>query len=529
MNSLITYIKGLFRKEKEEIESQDIDISDLSLFYELKNDKEFKEANKQVVLDLDLNDVFYKVDRANSIIGKQYLYNHIISQKVSKKDIDIIEKNVDYLIASEKKKNALEKILQKRESTKLLQLPHLFIGSAFPLDKYIKLYYLLSFSAVLSLILSFFNPSFLLLFIFIAITNTAIHYYNKRKLFVFLDSISQLETLYNISLKIEKTAIKLIEQDDTRESIRALSKIRHWLRPMSIGNVNETNANELMAVFLAPFELLKGFFLIELIAMHKVLTGIETQKEHISILYKSIGKKDLYLSILKLREQMPYFCKPKSTMDNKTLVCEAVIHPLVEDCIPNSISLNQQSLIITGSNMSGKTTFLRTIAINNILGNTLNTCFAKKFEVSRMQTLTSIRVKDDLLSSKSFFFEEVSLIKTLIDACSKEERYLFIIDELFKGTNTRERIAASKSILHYLNKTHHIILFSTHDLELIELLDDDFERGYFTESVDKGEISFNYTLNIGKSYDTNAIKILELNNYPQEIIDDAYRNIKEME
>ncbi len=527
MNSFIALIKEFFIKEKKEIESQDLDIKDLSLFYELKNDEEFKEGNKQIILDLDLNDVFYKVDRANSIIGKQYLYNHIISQEASEKDIEIIEKNIDYLSKNIRERDSLKKILEKTKSIKLLQLPYLFLGSSFPLDKFINLYYLLSFSALLSLILSLFNPSFLLLFIFIGIANLAIHYNNKKKLLVYIDSLSQLETLYKSSLSIEKTSISFINQDNRRESIRALSGIRHWQKMISSGNYLE--ANELMFVFWYPFELLKGCFLIELIAMQKVLSGIDNKREHISILYNSIGKVDLYLSILQLREDMPYFCKPKILKDSKTLVCEDIIHPLLEDCVPNSINLNNESLIITGSNMSGKTTFLRTIAINNILANTINTCFAKRFEVSRMKTLTSIRVKDDLLSSKSFFFEEVSLIKTLVDASTKEERHLFIIDELFKGTNTRERIAASKSILHYLNKTDNIILFSTHDLELIELLDDDFERGYFTESVSQGEISFNYTLNIGKSYDTNAIRILELNNYPQEIIDDAYWNIKETE
>ena len=78
-------------------------------------------------------------------------------------------------------------------------------------------------------------------------------------------------------------------------------------------------------------------------------------KEDIRILYTFIGKIDLYLSISKLREDMSYFCKPTiSTNKNKILICEDIIHPLIEDCIPNSITLNNQSLILTGSNMSGK-------------------------------------------------------------------------------------------------------------------------------------------------------------------------------
>lgn len=360
---------------------------------------------------------------------------------------------------------------------------------------------------------------------FISILNLGIHYYNKRKLLIYSDSLSQLRTLYKTALNL-KTASKIPSNQELKdETINSLFPIRYWLRLIRSGNFMELN--DLLLLVLYVFELLKGCFLIELIAMQKVFKNIEDQKENIHSLYKLIGKTDLYLSILELRNQMSYYCKPEFAVGQKTLVCEDIIHPLIENCIPNSISLTNQSLIITGSNMSGKTTFLRTIATNNILANTINTCFAKRFIVSKFKTLTSIRVTDDILESKSFFFEEVRLIKSLIDYSSKESNCLFIIDELFKGTNTRERIAASKSILHFLNNSNHIILFSSHDLELIELLNDDFERGYFHEKVEGGKIIFDYKFQKGKSYLTNAIRILEMNNYPKEIVEDAYANVKE--
>lgn len=525
MKSFIAYLKQIFRKDKQEIETINFDIKELSLYYNLLNDEVFKSKTNQSILDLDLNDVFFQIDYANSIIGKQYLYNHLVSQQVKAEEIDVIEKNMEYLEGNPFEKLSLQKILKKASSTKLFQLPYLFLTSSIPIYKNINIYFLLSFSALLSLVLSFFNSSFLLLFLFIAILNLAIHYNNKRKLIIYSESLSQLQTLYKTALEIKKLSPFISNQNLKEESIDSLSSIRHWLKLISSGNYMELN--DLMLILWYPFELLKGCFLIELIAMHKVFQNIDLQKDNIHSLYKLIGKTDLYLSILELRKQMPYYCKPNFVNNSKTLICEDIIHPLIENCIPNSISLSNQSLIITGSNMSGKTTFLRTIATNNILANTINTCFAKRFVTSKMQTLTSIRVTDDILESKSFFFEEVSLIKTLIDYSSKEDNCLFIIDELFKGTNTRERIATSKSILHFLNKSNHIILFSTHDLELIELLDKGFERGYFYEKVEQGEIKFDYKFKIGKSYLTNAIRILELNNYPQEIIEDAYNNIKD--
>lgn len=525
MNYLIDKIKRLFKGDNKENDLINIHIEDLSVYYELMNNEDDKSRINQNILDLDLNDVFFKIDYTNSIIGKQYLYNHFVSQKANLKDIDAIEENIKFLESNPREKESLERILKKAYSIKLFQLPHLFLGSSIPLYKYINLFLLLSFSAFLSLLFSVFNSSFLLLFLFISTLNLGIHYYNKRKLLIYSDSISQLLTLYKMTKSIKRKSKLPSNQDLKDETIESLFPIRYWLRLISSGNFMEINDLSLLLLYI--FELLKGCFLVELIAMQKVFKNIEEQKENIHSLYILIGKTDLYLSILELRKQMPYYCKAEFYLDSKSLICEDIIHPLIDNCIPNTIALKNQSLIITGSNMSGKTTFLRTIATNNILANTINTCFAKRFVSSRFQTLTSIRVTDDIFESKSFFFQEVSLIKTLIEYGNKENNCLFIIDELFKGTNTRERIAASKSILHFLNKTSHIVLFSTHDLELIELLDQGFERGYFHEIVEDGKLIFDYKFQKGKSYLTNAIRILEMNNYPMEIIEDAYINVKE--
>lgn len=282
-----------------------------------------------------------------------------------------------------------------------------------------------------------------------------------------------------------------------------------------------------MFILWYPFELLIGCFLIETIILQRVLNIIENNRDSIHGLYKTIGWIDTCMSILRLREETREYCIPVYTEKGKSIFCEDVIHPLIDDCIPNSLNIQGKSLIITGSNMSGKTTFLRAMAINNILGRSINTCFAKRFEINYLNTFSSIRITDDLFSSKSLFLEEVCIMKDIIDISMRGNPNLLIIDEIFKGTNTRERIASAQAILQYLNKKGHIILFSTHDLELIDLLGQDFEVGYFSEEIDKERIIFDYKIKIGKNYSTNAIRVLELNNYPKEIIENAYCNLKQ--
>src|SRR5690606_19055240 len=130
---------------------------------------------------------------------------------------------------------------------------------------------------------------------------------------------------------------------------------------------------------------------------------------------------------------------------------------------------------------------------------------------------------DDLMSEKSYYFEEVLRIKEMIDESRSGNQNLFLLDEMFKGTNTVERIAGGKSVLDYLNSDDNIVIISTHDLEMTEYLKDTFNLYHFTENFKDDSIIFDYKLKPGNLKTTNAIRILELNQYPPEIIKEARR------
>ena len=179
-------------------------------------------------------------------------------------------------------------------------------------------------------------------------------------------------------------------------------------------------------------------------------------------------------------------------------------------------------MLLTGSNMSGKTTFIRTMAINSILAQSLNICFAETYTAPYLKIYSSIRITDDLLEDTSYYLEEVLSIKKLLEASKSNDPCLFVLDEIFKGTNTIERISGGKAILSFLNKKNHTVLVSTHDIELTSLLEvENYELYHFSEQIEGDALIFDYKLKNGKLKTRNAIKILELFNYPDEIITDA--------
>ena len=145
-----------------------------------------------------------------------------------------------------------------------------------------------------------------------------------------------------------------------------------------------------------------------------------------------------------------------------------------------------------------------------------------------MKVFSAIRINDDLLNDKSYYFEEVITIKEMLKE-SENGHNLFLLDELFKGTNTVERISAGKAVLSALTKANNKVLVSTHDIELADLLIDEYELYHFSETVDHQTVGFDYKLKEGKLQRRNAIKILEINEYPKDVVKEAVQISKELD
>ncbi|WBW94686.1 MutS-related protein [Oceanirhabdus sp. W0125-5] len=190
-------------------------------------------------------------------------------------------------------------------------------------------------------------------------------------------------------------------------------------------------------------------------------------------------------------------------------------HPLIknEERVCNNVDLSNRIFVITGSNMSGKTTFLRTIGVNLVLAYAGAPVCAEDMECSIMDINTSMRIEDDLNAGISTFYAELKRIKKIIDSSNKEKNMIFLIDEIFRGTNSNDRILGAKSVLHKLNQSWIIGGISTHDFELCKLEGADNNRianYHFEESYENNKIKFDYKLKAGKSTTANAQYLMKL-------------------
>lgn len=197
-----------------------------------------------------------------------------------------------------------------------------------------------------------------------------------------------------------------------------------------------------------------------------------------------------------------------------------MLHPLVKNCVPNRFTWDE-NILLTGSNASGKSTFIKAVALNAILAQTLGICFAHTFIMPRARVMTSMAIRDDVQAGDSYFIKELKSLKRIADASREEGFLLCFIDEILRGTNTQERISASSALLENLAEQRLLCMAATHDIELTKILEASYHNWHFREEMEDGRISFTFTLHDGPATSRNAISLLEQMGFEAEVISKA--------
>ncbi len=485
-----------------------------------RHDNSLQVISDRTVGDLNMEDLFIYMDHTSSRVGQQYLFDRLLTIDTST-DFTEQEQWISYFAQYEDTRLQTQSILSKLNKREAYYLTSLFQEEYLRRPAWFWVIRLMSVVSFVLFIGVFFVSQLFLPLIGILVINMLFHYWNKKNLYMYSSSIPQLLTLCKCVGRILRTDLpQAANRDAVLASLRSIEKLKKRLVLFSLEVKLDSDIAQLL---YAITEYIKILFLIEPQVVFNVLEVLDAKREDIHTLFAYVGKIDSTLSITAIRETVPYYCQPEYSTEPAELAFEEAYHPLIPDCIPNSLHINGRSVLLTGSNMAGKSSFIRTIAINCLTAQTLNTCFARRFRLSPMRIFTAIRISDDLLNDKSYYFEEVLTIREMLDESRIDTAAnLFLLDELFKGTNTVERIAAGKAVLTYLNRSpQNIVFVSTHDIELADLLRDAYDLYYFTEVIKDEDIHFDYKLKPGHLTTRNAIRILELNGYPEEVIREA--------
>ncbi|MDA1185282.1 MAG: hypothetical protein O2930_11650 [Acidobacteria bacterium] len=328
--------------------------------------------------------------------------------------------------------------------------------------------------------------------------------------------LAAARTLDTIALPGGEALIGTLRED--RSSLSRLRRIARWA-PLPAGDsIDPARAAFRWIGVLLSLDLSALFF------------GLREMKSHGPTWFRliaAVGEIDAAISIASYRQGSAGWTRPVWRDARTTATLAGIRHPLLGDAVPNSVTLgNPAGMIVTGSNMSGKSTFLRTVGVTTVLAQTIYTCLADAYEAPPFVVKSCIGRADDPASGKSYYLVEVDSVLTLVRDSDSDVPHLFLFDELFRGTNAVERIAAGEAVLRSLlekradgTRVPHVVLAATHDQDLIALVEDWYAAYHFADAIgDDDGLAFDYQLKRGVASARNAIRLLEIRGAPATLV-----------
>jgi len=471
--------------------------------------------------DLMMNDVFSEIDRTYSSAGEASLYSLLRNPLMNEEKLNERSKIISLFTEDTTLSGNLRFILFNMgfdSDNRLIEM----LEGLLSVSKFKRYLYTLLGQVLppLMILLAFIlkEPYFMLPFTILININILIN--RKEISTVKVTGLIFLRNLLTAGKKISKIENENLENYKSRIDIllKELKLIDN--NTLLIKGINGYGG--LMELFSVPF-------LIEETIYYKISGELIKKESKILELYYLIGEVDALLSIASYKTSSTNWCTPKFTDETSLKIMEG-IHPLLKNPISNSIEISTKGIVLTGTNMSGKSTFIRMLSINILLAQSFNFVFADEYEACFLNLVSSISPKDDIKSGKSYYMAEAESILRILNSLEDDIPVFCPIDEIFRGTNPVERIAASAEILNYINKRDALCIVATHDRELSDMLKDNYKFYYFSEDVNSTSgLSFDYKLKNGVSKTRNAIKLLEFVGYPKEITEAAFKRSEFME
>ena len=468
--------------------------------------------------DLDMDAIYRAMDITCSGAGEESLYNLLRTPRTDG-SIAVSEEGLKWWTQNEKERINVQRILQQLgRSSKYSLYDYLDLISGFEERSAAKELYAILLPAVSLGIMAVRPPAGIICLLLSFAVNIATYFRVKREIDPYLYVFRYVMRLLACGRSLAGEPFPHYEEEknvmrSADRSLRGFSRGSGILLRGS-GGISSSNPADLMMDYLCIL------FHIDLIKFDTMLKELKGRQQEVESLIEAVGTIDAQISIASWRESLPFYSIPD--LCGSHFEAEDLIHPLLKDPVPNSIAVSSP-VLLTGSNASGKSTFLKASALAALLSQAVNTAPAASYRSCPYRIYTSMALRDDLVGGESYFIVEIRSLKRVLDAASGSSNVpvLCCVDEVLRGTNTTERISASAEILLYLAEKPMQIFAATHDLELTELLKEKYINYHFTETVDGEDVKFSYKLLKGPADSRNAIRLLRAMGYDPGIADRA--------
>lgn len=472
--------------------------------------------------DLNMDEIFKRMNHTNSSTGEEYLYYLLRSPSQSREELEHLEALISYFEEHEEERIKIQVLMHKLGGTGNYSL-YDYLDYLDSLGKRSnQKHILLNVAFLLFGLVCFFKVSLGVIGIAMLIVyNITTYFREKKEIEPYIVSFAYIIRLIDISEQLIKIPVPVCKQEweriqTNKTKMNRMRKGAFWV----LSGVAVTASGNPLDIFM---DYVRMAFHVDLIKFNKMLSELNQHLGSVDELVEQIGLVESAISIGEFRASLEHgWCRPEF-VSRKELNLKECYHPLLSAPIKNSIDTSR-GVLLTGSNASGKSTFLKTVALNAILAQTIHTCTAERYLAPFYRIYSSMSLKDDMENGESYYIVEIRSLKRILDAAKEYSgSVLCFVDEVLRGTNTVERIAASTQILKSLAGSNLLCFAATHDIELTHLLQKEYNNFHFEEDIREGDVFFNYKLQNGRATTRNAIRLLEIMGYDERIIEKAQR------
>lgn len=478
--------------------------------------KESEEALDSVTWnDLDMDRVFMRMDYTFSATGEEMLYRILRCPCVSEEELERREQLIAYFAAHEDDRVALQMLFAQIGRTGKYSIYDYMDYLESLKERSNVRHYLVLVAMFFAIILCFFNFGYgLTLFAALLCFNLITYFKEKAEIDPYITTFAYVLRILDMERLFGGYKISVIEKfvADMDERRRKFGKFARFSYLLTAQNSMSGNPIDIIMDYLRM-----GLHL-NLIKFNTMLAECKKYKEDIVFIIETMGYIESMISVCSYRASVETYCQPDFSAQEKNLTAEEIYHPLLDKPVSNSFSVDK-GMLLTGSNASGKSTFLKTIAVAQIMAQSVHTVCAREYRTTFYRVYTSMALRDDLQSSESYFIVEIKALKRIIDATNEKQiPILCFVDEVLRGTNTVERIAAASQILEQMATDDIFCFAATHDIELTSLMQNAYANYHFEETIEENDVKFNYLLKEGKATSRNAIRLLSVLGYRDDIV-----------
>lgn len=473
--------------------------------------------------DLSMDDVFKSINDTYSSAGEEVLYHTLRTPCFEEGALAHLEELIQHFSDNTEERVKLQLLLCRLGRTGRFSmydyLEHLDLLGNRSNGKH----WILNLLYLPCIALCVCMPSYgVLCLVALMLFNILSYFKEKGEIDPYITSFAYVMRLLDTAGRVEKLQLAAISAETEvlhahRKRLGKFQRGSFWL--MSAGRMSGSGN---------PLDILLDYLRmachIDLIKFNSMLTQVRERTADVDMLFYTLGSLETAISIGAYRKSLSGgFCVPALAFaGGRKMRAVNLYHPLLENPVKNSIKADR-GVLLTGSNASGKSTFLKTVAVNAVFAQTIHTVLADSYEGGVYQICSSMALRDDIAGGESYYMVEIRAIKRILDLIDRGKRVLCFVDEVLRGTNTVERIAAGAEILLSLVSGQAMCFAATHDVELTGLLEKYYDNYHFEEEIVDGDIYFNYRLLDGRATTRNAIKLLSVMGYQKEIIENAER------